>query len=383
MRRFSLWAGVGALALAIIIGAASSGGSSQEPTATPARLGAAAPAATPQVVEEALFRVPAADPKPEADVVYIGPVDVPVVALTFDTGVQAGHVPEILDVLKEHGKAATFGITGEWAVTNPALLKRMVEEGHVVINHSWGHPSFTGEDTGTQRLTADEIRDELRRTEEKVQGIAGVSTKPYFRPPYGDFDRFVNQVVREEGYEYNVLWTLDARGWLGRSTNSVVAVTLAYAVKDAIFLYHVDNSQEYEALEKIIEGLNERGLGMVTIPQLLGKEPLPTPIPTPTPTATPTPTPTPMPTLTGAPAPSPPSEPAPPPASPPTPMPAPAPPVVPMPAPPPAPPVAPMPAPVPAPAPTPVPAPAATPSPVPAPTTTPTPTAKPTPEAPP
>ncbi len=397
MRRFSLWAGVGAFALVTIIGAACSGALSQEPAATPARLGAAAPAATPQMVEGALFRVPAAEPKPEADVVYIGPVDVPVVALTFDTGVQAGHVPEILDVLKEHGKLATFGITGEWAVTNPALLKRMVEEGHAVINHSWGHPSFTGEDTGTQRLTADEIRDELKRTEEKIQEVAGVSTKPYFRPPYGDFDRFVNQVVREEGYEYNVLWTLDARGWLGRSMNSVVAVTLAYAVKGAIFLYHVDNSQEYKALEKIIEGLNERGLGMVTIPQLLGKEPLPIPTPTPTPTATPTPTPTPTPIPTGAPAPSPPSEPAPPPASPPTPMPAPpvapppAPPPTPMPAPPPAPPVAPMPAPpptpmpapVPTPAPTPVPAPTATPSPTPVPTTTPTPTATPTPEAPP
>ncbi len=379
MRRFSLWAGVGAFVLVTIIGAACSGALSQEPTATPARLGAAAPAATPQMVEGALFRVPAAEPKPEADVVYIGPVDVPVVALTFDTGVQAGHVPEILDVLKEHGKPATFGITGEWAVTNPAILKRMVEEGHAVINHSWGHPSFTGEDTGTQRLTADEIRDELKRTEEKVQEVAGVSTKPYFRPPYGDFDRFVNQVVREEGYEYNVLWLVDARGWLGRSTNSVVAVTLAYAVKGAIFLYHVDNSQEYKALEKIIEGLNERGLGMVTIPQLLGKEPLPTPTPSPTPTATPTATPTPTPTPTGAPAPSPPLEPAPPPPS--EPAPPPAPPPTPMPAPPPAPPVAPMPAPMPIPAPTPVPAPTATASPAPAATTTPTPTATPTPGA--
>jgi hypothetical protein len=246
-------------------------------------------------------------------------------------------------------------------VTNPDLLKRIVEEGHAVINHSWGHPSFTGEDTGTQRLTDDEIRDELKRTEEKVQEVAGVSTKPYYRPPYGDYDRFVNQVVREEGYEYNVLWTLDARGWLGRSTNSVVAVTLAYAVKGAIFLYHVDNSQEYKALEKIIEGLNERGLGMVTIPQLLGKEPLPTPTPTPTPTPIPPP--------------PPPVAPAPPTAPPVAPAPAPAPPVAPIPAPP----VAPAPAPVPTPAPTLVPVPTVTPSPMPAPTTTPTPTATPTP----
>jgi len=328
MKRLSLWAGVGALALAALICAAYSGASSQQPTPTPASFGAAAAPATPEVIEATVFRVPPVAPKPEAEVVYIGPVDVPAVALTFDTGVQAGHVPEILDILKEHGKLATFGITGEWAVTNPALLKRIVEEGHALINHSWGHPSFTGEDTGTPPLTADEIRDQLKRTEEKVQEIAEASTKPYFRPPYGDFDRFVNQVVREEGYEYNVLWTLDARGWLGRSPKAVTAVTLAYAVNGAIFLYHVDNSREYKALEEIIEGLNERGLEMVTIPQLLGKEPLPTPTPTatptptPTPTATPTPTPTPTPIPASAPAPkpapAPPSKPAPAPAPTPT-----------------------------------------------------------------
>jgi peptidoglycan/xylan/chitin deacetylase (PgdA/CDA1 family) len=360
MKRLSLWAGVGALALAAIIYTACSGASSQEPTATPARLGAAAPPATasPQVEAGVPIGDPTSEPpKPEAEVIYIGPRDVPAVALTFDVGVQAKHVPEILDVLKEHGKPATFGITGEWAVTNPDLLKRIVEEGHAVINHSWSHPSFTGEDTGTRPLAADEIRDELQRTEEKVQEIAGVSTKPYFRPPYGDFDSTVNKVAREAGYQYNVLWLVDAMGWDGRSNQYVVSVTLASAFNGAIFLYHSD-TQEYEALEEIIEGLDERGLQMVTIPQLLGKEPLPTPTPTPspTPTATPTPTPTPAPTPAGAPASSPPSKPAPTPAATPTPTPTPA----------------------PTPAPTPTATPTAIPSPTPAPTMTPTPTPTPT-----
>lgn len=325
MRSLSLWVGVGALAVAAIVAAACSGASSQEPKATPGSPGAAAGpgTATPQVVEGT--DLPGPIPKPEAEVVHMGPRDVRAVALTFDTGVAAGYTSQILDVLKEHGALATFGITGEWAATNPALLKRIVEEGHALINHSWSHTSFTGEGTGTPSLTADEIRDELRRTEEKVQEVAQASTKPYFRPPYGDFDRFVNQVAREEGYEYNVLWTLDARGWQGSSTKAVVAVTLAHAVNGAIFLYHIDNSREYEALEEIIEGLDERGLQMVTIPQLLGKEPLPTRTPTSSPTATPTPTPTPPPRGASAPAPSPPSEPAPGPAPTRAPMPAPTP----------------------------------------------------------
>jgi peptidoglycan/xylan/chitin deacetylase (PgdA/CDA1 family) len=348
MRRLSLWAGVWALALAAIIGAACSGASSQEPTATPERLGVATRAATPQVeVGAPIGDLTSERAKTEAEVVYMGPRDVPAVALTFDTGVQVGHVPEVLDILKRHGVPATFGITGEWAVTNPALLKRIVKGGHAVINHSWSHESFTGEDTGTEPLTAEQIRGELKRTEKKIREIADVSTKPYFRPPYGDFDRFVNRVVREEGYKYNVLWLVDGMGWAGRSPKSVVSATLANAVNGAIFLYHTDNPWEYKALKEIIEGLNERGLRMVTIPQLLGKEPLPTltptPTPTPTPAAAPTPTATPKPMPTGAPA------------------------LIPTPA------SVPTPVPAPTPRPTSVPAPAPRPTPVPAPTPTATP----------
>ena len=67
-------------------------------------------------------------PAHEAKVVYVGPADVKAVALTFDTGVYSAHMPEVLDILKEHGKLATFGVTGEWAATNPDLLKRIIAE---------------------------------------------------------------------------------------------------------------------------------------------------------------------------------------------------------------------------------------------------------------
>ncbi len=328
MKRLPLWAaGVAALALAATVYVACSGASSQEPTPIPSPslsytpTSVAAAVGPPQVEAGAPTDAPTVKPpKGEAEVVYVGPRDVKAVALTFDTGGPAGHVTEILDILKEHGRLATFGITGEWAATNPSLLERIVDEGHAIINHSWSHRSFTGEDTETEPLTAEQMRDELERTEEKIDEIAGVTTKPYFRPPYGDYDRLVNQVIREAGYEYNVLWLVDAMGWEGRSTKSVVAVTLANAINGAIFLYHTD-TQEYKALEEIIEGLDERGLQMATIPQLLGKEPLPTPTPTPTPAAAPTPAPSTIPAPPSAPTPTPISipTPAPPPAPPPNP----------------------------------------------------------------
>ena len=136
MSRLSLWAGLTALALAAIVYAACSGASSQEAIPTPApspsrvlsseEIGPLQVEAGTPIGEPTVER---ANPKPkpgEAEVIYIGPRDVKAVALTFDTGVHAGRVPEVLDILKEHGAAATFGITGEWAVTNPDLLNRNI-----------------------------------------------------------------------------------------------------------------------------------------------------------------------------------------------------------------------------------------------------------------
>lgn len=66
------------------------------------------------------------------------------VALTFDAGADRGYAEAILDTLDEYGIKASFGITGHWAEENPDLVARMVEDGHMVFNHTWTHRSFTG-----------------------------------------------------------------------------------------------------------------------------------------------------------------------------------------------------------------------------------------------
>jgi peptidoglycan-N-acetylglucosamine deacetylase len=114
-----------------------------------------------------------------------------VVALTFDAGSDAGYASRILDTLKANRVKASFGMTGKWAEAHPALLRRMVREGHTVMNHTYSHRSFTGSSTGTAPLSYKQRSAELRKTESAVQRIAGVSTKPYFRPPYGAYDASV------------------------------------------------------------------------------------------------------------------------------------------------------------------------------------------------
>src|SRR5437867_9803988 len=99
----------------------------------------------------------------------------------------------------------SFGITGRWAEQNPEMLRRIVSEGHSLINHSYDHASFTGLSTGKPPLTQAQRWAELDRTEAIVAQLTGASTKPYFRPPYGDYDASVNADVGAHGYSYNVM----------------------------------------------------------------------------------------------------------------------------------------------------------------------------------
>ncbi|OGO49857.1 MAG: hypothetical protein A2148_02490 [Chloroflexi bacterium RBG_16_68_14] len=196
------------------------------------------------------------------------------VALTFDAGADPGFTSQILDILKANGITASFGITGRWAEQNPDLLRRIVREGHHLINHSYDHSSFTGLSTGQPPLTLAQRWEQLDRTEEVFRSIAGVEAKPYFRPPYGDYDDSVNSDLSARGYRYNVLWSVDSQGWNGLSADEIVERCLGLAQAGAIYIFHVGSaSQDAMALQRIIDGLRAGGYTMGSVPDLLGIEP--------------------------------------------------------------------------------------------------------------
>ena len=73
---------------------------------------------------------------------FIGP-DEKRIYLTFDEGYENGNTADILDILKEKNVKAVFFVTGHYCKTNPELVQRMIDEGHIVGNHSMNHPNFT------------------------------------------------------------------------------------------------------------------------------------------------------------------------------------------------------------------------------------------------
>lgn len=195
------------------------------------------------------------------------------VAFTFDAGEGAGYTVEILDLLAEYGLAGTFGVTGQWAEQNPELMRRIVDERHQLLNHTYDHSSFTGVSSGSDALTDDERRDQIESTERIIADVTGgYATSPYFRFPYGDYDAGALELLGELGFAYTLWWSCDTLGWMGDSPEVIVDRCGTEAEKGgpgAILLMHVANENDWNALEPLIEDYLNAGYDFVTTEQLL------------------------------------------------------------------------------------------------------------------
>jgi peptidoglycan/xylan/chitin deacetylase (PgdA/CDA1 family) len=194
------------------------------------------------------------------------------VALTFDAGADTGYAAEILDLLHDEGIKATFGMTGVWAEENPELVRRMVAEGHQLINHTWDHSSLTGANTQMPPLSPEQVAQELADTEAVVRDLTGgYEMRPYFRPPYGDYDADSLRYLYDNGYSETIWWTCDTRGWAGWGAQQIIDYCTTNIAEDEILLLHVGAAAvgDFEALPGLITFFRDSGYDFVTIEQML------------------------------------------------------------------------------------------------------------------
>jgi peptidoglycan/xylan/chitin deacetylase (PgdA/CDA1 family) len=192
------------------------------------------------------------------------------VALTFDAGADAGNTTQVLQILASNGIKASFSLTGDWSQANPSLVKAIADAGHLIMNHSQDHPSFTGLSTGKGPLSTKDRIAELDQADLTIRSITGRTTKPYFRPPYGDVDGSVLCDAYAAGYNYVVMWTVDTLGWNGASVDQIVQKSLSNAKPGAIYIMHVGSqSQDAAALQQVIDGLKAQGYSFGTVADIL------------------------------------------------------------------------------------------------------------------
>jgi peptidoglycan/xylan/chitin deacetylase (PgdA/CDA1 family) len=243
----------------------------QAPTPVPTESPTPAPTSTPKPVDTPRPPVPE-NPYGQSYILERGESGRMEVALTFDAGEGIGASVDILDFLDEHNIKASFGLTGEWARANPDLVQRMVDDGHHIFNHTDTHRSWTGASTTGVPLEPEDRIAELERAEQAVLDETGYSMKPYFRPPYGDYDVEGLKLLKEQGYEYTLWWTCDSLGWDGATAAEMVercGPDGDGGGPGAIILMHVTQQEDYQALDELVEAYEAEGYTFVTMEQMI------------------------------------------------------------------------------------------------------------------
>ncbi len=193
------------------------------------------------------------------------------VALTFDAGASSAPALSILDTLKQYDVQVTFFLTGRWAEENPDLVRRIAADGHELANHTYSHPHLTG-------LDEDQLQQEVARTEEIIHELVGQTTRPFLRPPFGDRNQRVLDLLAWQGY-VSIYWTVDSLDSVGepktadfllsRVTNPTTGGGTPIALEGAIILMHVGNESTAEALPSILQWFRQNNWQVVKVSEIL------------------------------------------------------------------------------------------------------------------
>lgn len=209
--------------------------------------------------------------------IFLGDTSKKVLYLTFDNGYENGYTPRILDTLKEKKVPAAFFVTGHYVKSQPELLKRMVNEGHIIGNHSWSHPDMT-------TVSNEQIREELDKVKSEVTRVTGQKEMAYLRPPRGIFSDRTLKVTRDMGYT-NVFWSLAYMDWdvnAQRGARHAYDKVTSQLHPGAVILLHSISKDNAEALGSIIDAAKQQGYEFLGLDRLQ-RQPAPAPAPAPGP----------------------------------------------------------------------------------------------------
>ncbi|MCI8601610.1 MAG: polysaccharide deacetylase family protein [Oscillospiraceae bacterium] len=177
-----------------------------------------------------------------------------VLYLTFDEGYENGYTPKILDTLKQKGVKAVFFVTLDYVKSQPELIQRMIDEGHMVGNHSDKHPCFP-------EVDAQRREQEIRNVDQYMADNFGYTSMNLFRPPAGEFSEQVLAQMQAMGYK-TVFWSYAYKDWdpdhqMG-AAKALEKVTGALH-NGAIYLLHAVSKDNADILGDFIDTAQKQG----------------------------------------------------------------------------------------------------------------------------
>jgi peptidoglycan-N-acetylmuramic acid deacetylase len=196
------------------------------------------------------------------DCYYIGENSGKTLFLTFDEGYENGYTSKILDVLQKTETPAAFFVTGPYLENQQELVKRMIDEGHIVGNHTVNHPNLPKQDNET-------IKKEIDDLSKKCEEIYGVSMK-YMRPPEGEYSERVLSLAQGMGYK-TILWSFAYKDWdinMQQGADYAFSQVTPYLHDGAVILLHAVSSDNANALEDIINYAKKEGFEFKSLDEL-------------------------------------------------------------------------------------------------------------------
>lgn len=186
--------------------------------------------------------------------------------LTFDCGYENGYTPAILDALEKHNVKAAFFVVGNYLETSPDLVKRMVEEGHIVGNHTYHHPDMS------QISDPASFQEEITSLEKKYQEITGLEMQKFYRPPQGKYSESNLKMAQELGYQ-TVFWSLAYVDWYldqQPTQEEAYAKLLPRIHPGAVVLLHSTSKTNAEILDDLLTKWEQEGYTFGTLNELCG-----------------------------------------------------------------------------------------------------------------
>ena len=198
------------------------------------------------------------------DAVYLGDTSQKVLYLTFDAGYENGCTEKILDVLKKHQVPAAFFLVGNYIEKNADLVRRMVDEGHIVANHTMHHYDMS-------KLSDKEaFSKELTDLENLFKETTGKEMPKYYRPPQGIYSEENLKMAQELGYK-TVFWSLAYADWNNdaQPTKEQAFDKLIPRVHNgAVVLLHSTSATNAQILDELLTKWKDMGYSFASIDAL-------------------------------------------------------------------------------------------------------------------
>ena len=198
------------------------------------------------------------------DAAYIGDTGEKVLYLTFDAGYENGCTEKILDTLKKHQVSAAFFLVGNYIQRNADLVRRMVEEGHTVGNHTMHHYDMS------KISDKETFAKELQDLEALYKETTGQELPKYYRPPQGIYSEENLKMAQELGYK-TVFWSLAYVDWNNDAqptAGEAFAKLLPRTHSGAVVLLHSTSKTNAEILDELLTKWEEEGYRFGTLDEL-------------------------------------------------------------------------------------------------------------------